>query len=289
MTNQSLQETNSDETYIDTLKNSQTFKPKDVERKDDKLFSLLESLLTTTKEINGIVNSVSEEEYSNVNQLRNDLLHFHEIEKENLSDYSILKLNNKITELSEERRVIKNIISVQEDLNVLSSLETALSKILDNVDMKLNDDKKTYAIRNVEALNILKEIISTENEITGNYSSKVISKNIAKKQKEKEKEQKMLESSIIKRDKPLPPTNFNVKTLADVKVPKSQLNPVTKIPKQITPENVTEFTAMINPKNVQEDANDENVVALPKAMSKNQLNKALRHINMSRKRKKNRH
>lgn len=289
MTNQSLQETNSDETYIDTLKNSQTFKPKDVERKDDKLFSLLESLLTTTKEINGIVNSVSEEEYSNVNQLRNDLLHFHEIEKENLSDYSILKLTNKITELSEERRVIKNIISVQEDLNVLSSLETALSKILDNVDMKLNDDKKTYAIRNVEALNILKEIISTENEITGNYSSKVISKNIAKKQKEKEKEQKMLESSIIKRDKPLPPTNFNVKTLADVKVPKSQLNPVTKIPKQITPENVTEFTAMINPKNVQEDANDENVVALPKAMSKNQLNKALRHINMSRKRKKNRH
>ena len=102
----------------------------------------------------------------------------------------------------------------------------------------------------------------------------------------KEKNQKMIEESIIKRDKPLPPTHFNVKTMADVKFPKSQINPTPKIPKQITPENVMEVTSILTSNDKKEADKEENVVELPKAMSKNQINKAIKNINIVRKRRK---
>lgn len=277
------------------LKSEKAFAEPTEIRGEDKLLGLLNNLLNITSEINEILDGATLEKYDKHNRLRTDIVHFLEIERNNLSKFDLIEAMIRYDKITTERRTNKNILHSKDSLEFIPELKKTLEYVIPQVDNNLSDKNKSYAVREAESLDFFTTLQekSSETKMEGQYTTSFLKRSLKNETKLKEAEakkeekaKKEAEAIEFKRPAVLPPTSFGHSTLADVKEPIKKKN-VVNIPQKITADNVKDIVNVVSKVSdkVEKSDTEENRSLTTRSVKK--AIKSIKHSN-NRQRKKRR-
>lgn len=150
-------------------------------QKDLELLSLFDSMVKIKDRILEIYEKTLPpnivDEYTDI---RNDLIHYLEIESDNLSVDDRLLITDKIVDISKKRRECLNIKSAKKIFSELVSvIEEVENESYDTLKQSLTAENKKYKVRSEKSLDVLKQL-----NFKGNYISTKVAETLIQKSNE---------------------------------------------------------------------------------------------------------
>lgn len=256
-------------------------------QKDLELLSLFDSMVKIKDRILEIYEKTLTpnivDEYTDI---RNDLIHYLEIESDNLSVDDRLLITDKIVDISKKRRECLNIKSAKKIFSELVSvIEEVENESYDTLKQSLTAENKKYKVRSEKSLDVLKQL-----NFKGNYISTKVAETLI--QKTNENLNQYSTNHLITPYKSLANVE-NEKILAIKQKTKNDLN---NIPKDIHISNIPkilEVSEVLNLSNKELLENDKEMFEKKcghgnKPMSSTEINKALKQLKISTNRRRKR-